>query len=415
MRLLSKFFVLSIAVLFVLTGCMSMYPQSQNETDEGVTFIPIEDIPVSDETPEESEMGEEQEMEEETQDEQAEEEMAEEEEPVEEVPEESTESDAQVSVTEGELVRLDYTASDPDGDPLTYSYTSPLNEEGEWQTKVGDAGTYMVTITATDSKGAAAKLNVEIIVNALNKAPVFEDMEDIIVDEGDTITLEPEVTDPEGDDVTITYEGWMTSDTYKTTYQDAGEHVVTIRASDGSSESTLDITVMVNDVNRAPIIESLSDIVIKEGEKVTVNAVAADPDGDNVEISYSEPLDDNGEWQTEVGDADDYRVTVTASDGTTESYKQFFIVVEALNEAPVIQPMSDMTVTVGDTVVLSPKVTDPDGDDVTISYSGWMTSNTYTTKSSDAGKHTVKITASDGKTESSIDVNIEVNRPPVFG
>jgi len=41
---------------------------------------------------------------------------------------------ADVVVNEGELVKINPTATDPDNDPLTFSYTPPLNINGEWQT-----------------------------------------------------------------------------------------------------------------------------------------------------------------------------------------------------------------------------------------------------------------------------------------
>src|SRR3990167_2168547 len=40
---------------------------------------------------------------------------------------------------EGELVNFpSLRASDPDGDPITYTFSKPLNEKGEWRTKEGD-------------------------------------------------------------------------------------------------------------------------------------------------------------------------------------------------------------------------------------------------------------------------------------
>jgi hypothetical protein len=43
-----------------------------------------------------------------------------------------------VIVTEGELIRLEPVASDPDGDSLTFKYTAPFDHNGVWQTKLGD-------------------------------------------------------------------------------------------------------------------------------------------------------------------------------------------------------------------------------------------------------------------------------------
>ena len=50
-------------------------------------------------------------------------------------------------IEETEKLSLDLKTDDPDEDILTYSYTGPLNEYGEWQTTYGDAGEYSATIT----------------------------------------------------------------------------------------------------------------------------------------------------------------------------------------------------------------------------------------------------------------------------
>ena len=401
-----KFLVLILIIVF-LTSCAF---EDYIKGEEGVSYIPIEEIPVEEEI-EESPL---EEVEEAIIEEELEELIEELEEiaKVEEIPSGAP----KITVNEKELVKLNLKATDPDGDPLTYTYTEPLNEEGEWQTEEGDAGTYKVIVTVSDGKSETEQ-EVYIVVSPLNQPPIMETIGDIIVSEGETVSLAPKATDPNGDEVIISYSGWMTEAEYKTNYEDAGIHTVTIIASDGISETKQDVKVTVKNVNRAPIIASLSDVAIKEGEKVSITATAADPDKDEVSITYSEPLDKDGEWQTEEGDAGKYRVTITASDGEFSSQKSIFVVVESLNKAPVFEEMELITVDEGDTITLEPVATDPEGEEVIITYSGWMTSAEYTTDYDDAGEHTVTITASDGVNEATIDVKIvvnDVNRPPEF-
>ncbi len=57
-----------------------------------------------------------------------------------------------------------------------------------------------------------------------------------------------------------------------------------------------------------------------------------------------------------------------------------------------LDPISDIAVNEGDTVTLNPTATDPDGDALTYTYSGWMTSASYTTGYNDAGTYTVTVT-----------------------
>lgn len=55
-----------------------------------------------------------------------------------------------ITVDEGDLVNMSPTATDPNGDNLTFSYTAPLNSSGLWQTVAGDGGSYTSTVTVSD-------------------------------------------------------------------------------------------------------------------------------------------------------------------------------------------------------------------------------------------------------------------------
>ncbi|MFH1396675.1 MAG: toxin TcdB middle/N-terminal domain-containing protein [archaeon] len=64
-------------------------------------------------------------------------------------------------------------------------------------------------------------------------------------------------------------------------------------------------------VNDCPIVESYVDVVEGHLAIIEVN----DPDGDSLNITYSNYFNQNGEWQTQVGDEGDYYIDVTADDG----------------------------------------------------------------------------------------------------
>lgn len=320
-------------------------------------------------------------------------------------------------VIEGDLVSFpNLKATDPDGDPITYTFTSPLNEDGEWQTSEGDAGEYRVTITASDGTNEASQ-EVLIVVNTANMAPEIDIADEISFDEGEQVVLEPDVTDADGDNTTIKYFGWMSSNTKNTTYDDAGSHKVTIEATDGKKTTSKEVTLVIVDVNRKPVLEALQAISVTEGEEVIVRPSASDPDGDTVTFTYEKPLDSTGRWQTAADDAGEYTLDVTASDGTATSTQTVRISVESLNKAPVIE-LSDVTVKEGETITLNPDITDPENDEFTVTYSGWMTSNTKTTGYNDAGEYAVTITAEDtAGNEATHDILVtveDVNRPPQF-
>jgi hypothetical protein len=322
-------------------------------------------------------------------------------------------------VVEGELVNFpNLKAVDPDGDLIAYTFTAPLNEKGEWQTKEGDAGDHLITITASDGTNTVSQ-QILIIVKPKNKPPVIELQEPVETMEGQTLVLTPTITDPEGNNITVTYAGWMDSNTKEIGYEENGLHKVVITADDGKAKTTREIIISVKNANRAPELADVAPQTIKEGEKIKIKASAKDPDNDNVTFTYDFPLNEQGEWQTAVGDAGDYEIIITANDGELSAQKTFVLTVEAVNRPPVIELESPVLVKEGDTVTLNPTITDKEGDEVRVSYSGWMNSNTKQTSYDDAGNYKVTITARDtAGNEAKLEVIVsveEVNRPPIFG
>ena len=69
-----------------------------------------------------------------------------------------------ITVNETELVQVVPLAVDPDNDTLTYSFESPLNALGEWQTTYADAGIYNLDVTVDDGNGETDTQTVTITV-----------------------------------------------------------------------------------------------------------------------------------------------------------------------------------------------------------------------------------------------------------
>jgi len=339
-----------------------------------------------------------------------------------------TASDAKFTVeyTEGDLIVLRPKAIDPDSDKITYAFTEPFNEDGEWQTAIGDAGSYFVAVTARDGKGARATETVRVIVSRANRPPSIE-CSTIIVNEGQQVNLHDlcTVSDEDNEEVIVTYSGWMTSWRYDTTYDDAGIHTVTITASDRRKNEVLhtvkkDVMVTVKNVNRAPVFSDDFPVLIraKENDVVTLpKLLVDDPDTDAIRVTFSEPFDKNGVWKTGLGDAGSYDVDVVASDGESTTKRTVRVEISLLNTAPLLKEIPDIVVDEGQLIKLPISATDREGDKLSITVSGWMNSEEYQTSYDDAGVYTVKVTVSDGTfvTDDVVQVTVnDVNRPPVF-
>ena len=311
-------------------------------------------------------------------------------------------------------------SSDPDPEigpagELLWTFYTPLDKDGEWQTETGDTGRHDTRVTVSDGELSDTQAFC-IEVMSGNHAPVLERIADILAAEGETVEIDASCTDEDEDDVTITYSGWMDDDSKRVGYSDEGEHTVTVKCTDteGASDSQR-VTVTITDINRAPTL-SAKDVTVKEGELVDLDVEVADIDGDDVDVTISDPVGDDGVWQTEEGDAGSYEVTVIATDADDKSVsKKVTVTVVAVNTAPKLAELSDITVYEGETVRITPAGTDADGDELTYTYSGWMTSATKRTGYDDAGVYTVGVTASDGKVQDSQSITVTVlnkNRPP---
>ena len=332
-----------------------------------------------------------------------------------------------VAGVEGDLIRIPITAVDPDGDFLEYTFDDPFNDQGLWLTQIGDEGQYLVKVSVSDGLLSTSEF-VLVTVNRANRPPTIECPETITVQETETISINCNIFDEDGDPVIVGYEGWMRSSTYETKYGDAGEYSVVVRARDQGGESIATVKVIVTKKNRAPVLEDLADVEVMETNTLRIVPVVSDPDGDAVKVTFSSPLSANGTWTPDFGDRGVYTVTVTASDGQADVSKEFEITVLRRNRAPVMKDIGDIYVKEGDKVTLGVQAYDPDGDDITISYSGWMTSDTYTTTYDDAepkgcnekgctAEYEVTITVSDGILDTVQTVKIFVedkNRPPQF-
>lgn len=336
--------------------------------------------------------------------------------------------DYRVTGTEGDVITLPIRATDPDGDDVNYEYEEPFNNNGVWQTELGDEGTYVVEVNASDGISTTTA-TVLVTVRRANRAPVLDCPAEFNFDEGGLAVINCDVYDPEGDRVVVNYRGWTTTRTKRLGYNDAGNYSVVVRARDTQNntvEQTVD--VIVDDTNRAPEIEAIEDRTVSETSTFSIDAEVSDPDGDDITVNYTEPLSSQGVWSTTYGDAGDYDITVIASDGEATTKQTFTLTVEDRNQAPVIRPMSNVTVDEGDTVTLRPEAYDPDGNDIDITYEGWMESRQYTTTYDDAypdgcsekgctAAYTVFITASDDELSTQEEVTVfveDTNRPPRF-
>lgn len=318
--------------------------------------------------------------------------------------------------TEGDLIILKKDAYDPDGDTITYSFTEPFNKDGEWQTKEGDVGDYLITKTASDGKFSTS-VDVLVIIKSTNRAPVIECEDELTFKETDLVELGCNIYDPEGEDLNIKYVGWLTDDTYQTDYDDEGSYSILITASDGEKITSKNISIEITNLNRPPIAEDIGVITVEETDLIMLKVEAEDPDGDDLTFKFEYPLNVDGKWQTNYGDAETYESSVMISDGTGATKMTFSIVVTQKNTPPNLEFIPSIIVDENETITLPISTFDREGANLTITISGWFNTVSYTTTFDDAGNHSVNVSVDDGELVTIQEVEIIVNdigRPPVW-
>jgi len=266
------------------------------------------------------------------------------------VPVKSAEKPFVVVVQETDFVNLVPKAEDPDKNTnLVYTFTSPINDKGEWQTNYGDSGEYTITVTVSDGEAATSR-DVLLIVNKKEEAPTLDKStpleSSLSVDETQSIDFSIEASDLNKDPLIYKWkldgneaagtDAW----TYQTDYDSAGTHTVKVDVSDGLSTASKIWSVNVRNVNRPPTLEKINDIEAKETDKIVITALATDADKDPVTYSISDSKfkqDGNAfTWETDYDSAGTYDVTVTASDGTDKVSQAFKVNVANVNRPPVI-------------------------------------------------------------------------------
>jgi len=334
---------------------------------------------------------------------------------------------------EGDFLNITLEASDPDGDKINFSVNN-LPEGAKftdntltWAPSVDlvlNTGVvtsffrkfnvlsrvFEVEFVAT-SKERSTTMVVPITVLNQNRGPVLEKIEDVEIDEGDTLWIDVSGYDPDNDKLIFTFSEWIGNGEV-VGYDETGIHYVKVKVSDGFEEDSQYVKVVVNDINRAPSIETPNDVVIVENKSVQIQFSAFDPDGDLVTFFLLDAPEDAVieenvfSWTPgfEVTSKDfisKFTIKVLASDGSLGKETEFSISVLNKNRAPeIIDVPLEVSVKKDVPLTLVVDAYDPDGDNLTITwkfgreeYEGNMHKRTFTSTGTKKGM----VSISDGE------------------
>ena len=357
------------------------------------------------------------------------------------------------TVNESDLLEFTINGTDPDEDTLTYSASNlPSGATFDsatrtffWQPSYEQSGTYPEVHFEVSDGELSDYEDITIVVTDVNRAPELEPIGDNELNETETLTIDVNATDPDGDSLTYSCNPTdMFTDFsmetgighWTTGYYDSGIYYVAFGVSDGKAGiDNRTVKITVNDMNRVPELDSIGDSELNEGETLTVDVNATDPDNDVLTYSCNRTdlfsdFDSStgvGHWATDYDDASVYYVDFGVSDGKggidSETVE---ITVNDVNSPPELEPIAEVEITENETLTIDVNATDLDGDSLTYScnrtdlftdFSAETGIGHWTPDYNDAGTYYINFGVSDGELCDNVTVEITVNdmnRPPVL-
>ena len=309
------------------------------------------------------------------------------------------------TVKEGAQVSVPWTATNPDGDPLTYSWSQDpllpaisLNSPGLSPTTftapaVDDDTDFTFTLTVTAGPHTVEDSLTVTVRN--NHPPVAEAGPNLQVDEGGSVVLQGSGSDVDaGDELTylwsehdlLTFEN-RTFATPKVTASSVTANVnitLTLTVDDGTASETDTMVLTVQNLNDTRIVnaEAGPDLSVDEGGSVVLQGSGSDDDaGDELTYLWSEHdllTFENRTFAAPTVTAssvtNNTRITLTliVSDGTTSDEDMMVLTIRDVtseNFPPSVRVGPNQTVREGAQVSMPWTATDPDGDAMAYSWS----------------------------------------------
>lgn len=308
----------------------------------------------------------------------------------------------------GQSITVPINASDPDGGrPFIAEVRSGSEQvasaapDGSGNVIVSGmgAGEVDIRVTVEDDQRAQATVIFRVAVIAPsatpNAPPLVAPIPDQTVVRGESLTVEITANDPEGFRVFIDSVE-SASDEIATAVPDGsggitlsgvsvGQVSVQVVIADGNGgETTVTFNVTVVEPteapNEPPTIEPITDQTVRVGETIFVPISAQDPEGFRPFITEVESGSEeiataaiNGESALDITgvSAGQVSIRVTVDDGSGQTATAVFtVLVEAPpvqpNLPPVVNPLSDQSVVLGETLILPIEASDPEGFQVFI-------------------------------------------------
>jgi PGF-pre-PGF domain-containing protein len=294
-------------------------------------------------------------------------------------------------VDENSTLMFTLSATDADGDDITYSASSlpdnsvfdSVSGTFEWTPLYNQSGIYDVEFIAI-SNGLTDSQNVSITVSNVDRAPVLKSIGSRSINENKTLTFTVSATDPDDDLISYSVAGlppgasFTPSNaefTWTPSYDDSKDYIVEFKASANALNDSETITITVLNVDRPVQLDPVDDVIVNETEIIDFIVTGSDPDGDKVTYSVSalpgnstfDSESGNFHWVTGYNDSGNYYINFTAIANGLIDYENVSIRVVNVNAPPQFNTISAQTVLVNEDLRFTLNATDIDNDNLTYS------------------------------------------------
>ncbi|MDP8240909.1 MAG: Ig-like domain-containing protein [Candidatus Hatepunaea meridiana] len=368
-------------------------------------------------------------------------------------------------VNEDQPLEFMVEGSDPDDDDLTIEAVSGDLPEGwqftdfedgtgrfSWQSEFDASGEYSVVFTITDGE-FEVDAEVAITVIDINRTPEWDEIpESVHGNEDEELTFNVRGSDPDSDDLTITYSSENLPDeaeftdngngtgvfTWTPGFEDGGSYLASLTLSDDDFEVTREVVVTVGDVNRPPVWEDESpeSVQTNEAQQLEFTVIGSDPDQDTLTIAYrSDDLPESVEfvdnedgtgtftWTPTYDESGEYTTTFIVSDEEFDIERDVTVTVIHVNRTPIyVDAPEELEVNENQELEFVIEASDPDEDNLTLTAAsenlpeGWEFADNHdgtgtfnwTPGFADSGEYSVTVTVADEEFEVETEVAITV-------